>query len=82
MARKVQSDRLTTLRAARDALSRQPVSPRRDALLREVCRRIVVTETGEFDSGGWSRSPWRRDDHERVEAASDEGHQLRAAFEL
>jgi hypothetical protein len=53
----VQSDRLTRLRAARDALSKHPVSPRRDALLREIGRRIVVTETGDFHSGGWSRSP-------------------------
>ena len=78
----MQHNRLARLRAARDELSRLPVSLRRDALLKEICRRIVVAETGEFDSGGWSRSPWRRDDHERFEAAPDDGHQIRTAFGL
>jgi hypothetical protein len=65
----VQSDRLTTLRAARDALSRRPGSPRRDALLREICRRIVVTETGEFDGGGWSRKRHDPDGRRQLPAA-------------
>ena len=78
----MQYDRLSRLRAARDELSRQPVSLRRDALLKEICRRIVVTETGEFDSGAWSRSPWPDDDRERFESAPDEGHQIRVAFGL
>ena len=78
----MQSDRLTRLRAARDELSRQPVSLRRDALLKEVCRRIVVAETGEVDSGAWARSPWRGDDRERSWSVPDDGHQLPTAFGL
>ena len=78
----MQYDRLSRLRAARDELSRQPVSLRRDALLKEICRRIVVTETGEFDSRAWAHSPSRRDEHERFESAPDDAHQIRAAFGL
>ena len=78
----MQYHRLARLRAARAALSRQPASPRRDALLQEIRRRIVATETGEIDSEGSSRSPWRRDDHERFQAVADERHQLSAAFGL
>ena len=80
--RNVRPDRLSRLRAARDELSAQPVSLRRDALRKEICHRIVVTETGEFDSGGWSRSPGRRDERERFESAPDEGHQIRVACGL
>ena len=78
----MQSDRLTKLRAARDELSRQPVSLRRDALLKEIRRRIVVVETGEFDSWAWSRSPWRRDIPERSRSVPDEQHQVPAAFRV
>ena len=78
----MQYHRLARLRAAREALSRQPASPRRDALLQEIRRRIVATETGEIDRRGWSRSPWRRDDHERPQALPDQRHQLSAAFGL
>ena len=77
-----QSDRLIRLRAARDALSRTPASPARDALLQEICRRIVVAETGEFDSGGWSRSRGRLDNRERLKAILVERHRPDAAFSL
>ena len=67
----MQTDRLTRLRAVRDALSSTPASPARDALLKEICRRIVVAETGEFDTG-WSASPQRLDDRERLQVILDE----------
>ena len=78
----MQSDRLIRLRAARAALSGTPASPARDALLQEICRRIVVAETGEFKSGGWSRSPQRLDDRERLQAILEERHPPDAAFSL
>ena len=78
----MKSDRLIRLRAARDALSARPASPARDALLQEICRRIVVAETGEFKSGGWSRSPERLDDHERLQAILDGRPPPDAAFSL
>ena len=64
----MRSDRLIRLRAARDALAGAPASPARDALLQEICRRIVVEETGDFGSGSWSSSPQRLDDRERLQA--------------
>jgi len=77
----VQSDRLIRLRALRDVLSGTPASPARDALLQEICRRIVVAETGEFNSGGWSRLPERPDDRQRRQAILNE-RQLDATLGL